>query len=177
MPSTGDNSFESLALPHLETVYRVARRLSRNDHEAEDLTQETMLKAYRAFSGFEMREFGIKPWLLRILNNTFLNRRAKLKNAPRAVDREVLEQTAAADDADIRLDFEKLDAEVKDALERLAPEFRTAILLWGTMEFSYQEIAEILDVPIGTVMSRLHRARRQLAQTLKDYARAQRRVQ
>jgi RNA polymerase sigma-70 factor (ECF subfamily) len=176
MASADDTSFERLALPHLDTVYRVARRLTRHDHEAEDLVQETYLKAYKAFETFEVREFGIKPWLLKILNNTFLNRVARDKRAPKAIDQHTLEQTPATDEhiAPPELDYENLDEEVKRALDLLPPEFRSVLLLWATMEMSYQEIADTLDLPIGTVMSRLHRARQRLAATLEEFAREHR---
>ena len=176
MGSADEQSFEALALPHLDTVYRVARRLARHEQDAEDLVQETFLKAYAAFDRFQLREFGIKPWLLKILTNTFLNRQQRAKRAPRATDPQTLDETQA-DDTDTGppdLDYEHLDQEVKQALDQLAPEFRTVLLLWATMEFSYREIADALDVPIGTVMSRLHRARQQLARTLHDFAREQR---
>ena len=161
-------------MPHLDIVFRVARRLSRNEPDAEDLVQETYLKAQRAFGRFEMREFGIRPWLLRILHNTFLNRQAREKNAPRAAGPEMLQATAESYDgsslAPPELDYERVDGEVKTAIERLAPEFRSVLLLWATQEYSYQEIAKILELPIGTVMSRLHRARQQLARSLHEYA-------
>lgn len=174
-----DKSFESLALPHLDAVYRFARRLSGDENEAHDLVQETYLKAYKAFEKFELREFGVKPWLLKILHNAFLNRAAKIKRSPFATDQQVLDemhadQTQAYSEEIAEVSFDDLDEEVKTALERLSPDFRSIILLWGTMEFSYQEIADILGIPIGTVMSRLHRARSQLTQTLADYAREQR---
>lgn len=163
-------------MPHVDTLYRVARRLTRNEHEAEDLVQETFYKAYRAFENFEMREYGIKPWLLKILNNTFLNRQAREKKAPRATDQQTLEQTASADLelAPPKLDYEQLDQEVKRALDKLSPEFRAVLLLWATDEMSYQDIADTLEVPIGTVMSRLHRARQQLVKELAQYAREER---
>lgn len=176
----GEQSFEELAIPHLETVYRVAVRLARDEHEAEDLVQETYLKAQKAFGRFELREFGIRPWLLRILHNTFLNRVAHEKHAPKATDQQTLERLrveAQPDSSPLappELDYENLDAEVKHALERLGPEYRAALSLWATMDFSYREIAEILGVPIGTVMSRLHRARQQLLGELDDYAREHR---
>ncbi|MBU0639589.1 MAG: sigma-70 family RNA polymerase sigma factor [Planctomycetes bacterium] len=182
MPPEDEKSFEELAVPHLETVYRVARRLARREHEAEDLVQETYLKAYKAFASFEMREYGIKPWLLKILHNTFLNRRARESRAPKATDQQTLEQMqeASSSDGDVNnppeLDYEHLDQEVKEAIDGLQPEFRSVLLLWATMELSYQEIADILSVPIGTVMSRLHRARRQLTRVLYEYARANRLV-
>ena len=176
MPEQGEHSFEALAVPHLETVYRVARRMTRNDHEAEDLVQETYLKAYKAFARFEVREFGIKPWLLKILYNSFLNRQARLKKAPRATDQQTLDQVHADGDysGPPDLDYEHLDQEVKLAIDQLPDEFRAVLLLWATMEVSYQEIADILKVPIGTVMSRLHRARQQLARSLEEFAREQR---
>ncbi len=176
MTSADDKSFEALALPHVDLVYRVAKRLTRNDHEAEDLVQETYLKAYKAFANFELREFGLKPWLLKILNNTFLNRAAREKKAPKATDQQTLDQSQPADEyvALPELDYENLDQEVKQALDNLTPEYRSVMLLWATNEVSYQEIADALELPIGTVMSRLHRARQQLAGALHEYARANR---
>lgn len=179
MPPNG-NDFEALALPHLETLYKIARRLSKSEHVAEDLVQETYLKAFKSFDGFEMREFGIRPWLLRILHNTFLNRLAREGRSPRPADHEQLEKMLGSDgpqratEDPPRLDPEQLDQEVKRAIDQLPTEFREVVLLWGTMELSYQEIADILGVPIGTVMSRLHRARQHLMRSLGDYAREHR---
>ncbi len=177
MARSGDNVFERAALPHLEAVFRLARRLSGNEADAEDLVQETYLKAQRAFDRFEMREYGIRPWLMRILHNTFLNRKAREKQSPRIAGGDMLEWVqdgdsgAAATMSPPALDYEQMDGEVKQALDGLAAEFRSVLLLWATKEHTYQEIAEILQVPIGTVMSRLHRARQHLAQALHDYAR------
>ena len=173
-------AFEEVAVPQLDVVYRVALRLTRNQHEAEDLVQETFLKAHKAFPRFEMRKYGIRPWLLRILHNTFLNRLEREKRAPTATDQQTLEQVHGADassygyDEPSAIDYENLDSEVKVAIDRLGPEFRAVLSLWATMEFSYKEIAEILELPIGTVMSRLHRARRQLMEDLEEYAREHR---
>jgi RNA polymerase sigma-70 factor (ECF subfamily) len=176
MPVAGEQSFEALAVPHLETVYRVARRLTRNEHEAEDLVQETYLKAYQAFARYEVREFGIRPWLLKILHNAFLNRQARQKKAPRSTEHQILDQGYAADPAVVppELNYDHLDQEVKQALDQLPPDFREVLLLWATDELSYQDIAGIMDIPIGTVMSRLHRARQQLARALRDFARENR---
>jgi RNA polymerase sigma-70 factor (ECF subfamily) len=125
-----------------------------------------------------MREFGIKPWLLRILHNTFLNRQAREGRAPKSADPATLEQASEArggsEEAPPELDYDHLDGEVKQAVLELSEEFRTVLLLWATRELSYQEIAEALGIPIGTVMSRLHRARQQLVRNLGDYARANR---
>jgi RNA polymerase sigma-70 factor, ECF subfamily len=176
MPGQGKDSFEALAIPHLDAVYRVARRLARDEHGAEDLVQETYLKAYKAFGRFEVREFGVRPWLLKILYNTFLNRQARGKKGPRSADQQTLEQVHADESytGPPELDYENLDQEVRRAIDDLPAEFRSVLLLWATMELSYQEIADILGVPIGTVMSRLHRARQQLAQQLESFAREHR---
>ncbi|MFH1745863.1 MAG: sigma-70 family RNA polymerase sigma factor [Planctomycetota bacterium] len=176
MPAEGEQNFEALAVPHLESVYRIARRLTRDSHEAEDLVQETYLKAYKAFANYEVRDFGIRPWLLKILHNAFFNRRARQKRAPRSVDQQTLEQmhSDSREMSPPDLDYEHLDEEVKQAIDRLPEEFRVVILLWATKEVSYQEIAEIIDVPIGTVMSRLHRARQQLVRGLDAFAREHR---
>ncbi len=172
MPNEGERSFEELAVPHLETVYRIARRLAGGEHDAEDLVQETYLKAYRAFERFEIREYGIKPWLLKILHNTYLNRVARQKRGPKAVDQQTLDQVQAdaARHAPPDLDYENVDEEVKRAIDALP----TVLLMWATMELSYQDIADVLSIPIGTVMSRLHRARQNLARELESFAREQR---
>lgn len=178
--ANGEHSFEIVALPHLEAVYRVARRLSGSEEEAEDLVQETYLKAHKGFSKFELRDFGVKPWLFRILHNTFLNRRVRERRTPKAIDQDTLElMPNAVDPSDgligpPEVDYERVDQEVKRAIDLLPADFQTVLLLWATMELSYQEIAVALGVPIGTVMSRLHRARQALAKSLADYAREHR---
>lgn len=156
----------------------MARRLTRNAHDAEDLVQETVLRAYRSFSSFEIREFGIRPWLLKILYNLFLNREARAKRGPKTAEQVELESIVAPEsmsraEPDVGaplIDLDGLDDEVKNAIDQLPLEFRTVVLLWATRELSYNEIAEILEVPIGTVMSRLHRARQQLVRSLQTYA-------
>ena len=179
MASEGDNSFEALALPHIEAAYRLARRLSRNEHDAEDLVQEAYLKACKGFSGFEVREFGMRPWLLRILHNTFLNRQSRESKAPIAMDHETLVSMSKPDGKAVSfeppdLDYDQVDEEVKNAIDSLTPEFRSVLILWATMELSYKEIAAVLSVPVGTVMSRLHRARQHLVLLLGDFARKNR---
>ncbi len=175
-----DHSFDAVALPHADAVYRVARRLTRDQHDAEDLVQETFLKAYQAFARFEMREFGIRPWLMRILHNTFLNRCAHESRMGRRVESGDLEQVAVSEGSSAAanriagLDFDRLDDEVRSAIERLPDGFRVVLLIWATMEYSYEEIAAILEIPMGTVMSRLHRARQRLVQELQGYERAKR---
>jgi RNA polymerase sigma-70 factor (ECF subfamily) len=179
---SGGTPFEESALPHLPTLYRAARKLTRNAHEAEDLVQETCLKAFRAYSRYEEREMGILPWLLRIMRNTNLNRVERTRRAPKiasdvSLDLETAPQSAVehewseATGAHLPpLDFDVLDEEVKSALESLSPEFREVIVLWSTNELSYQDIAVVLGTPVGTVMSRLHRARNQLVRLLAGYA-------
>lgn len=178
MSDHGREEFARLALPHTDAVFRVARRLCNSDHEAEDLVQETYLKALKGFAEFELRNFGIKPWLLRILHNTFLNRRARDQRAPRATDPAALHAVAVESDRHTpelaSLDLDRLDEEVKQAMDELSDEFRIVLILWASMELSYQEIADTLDVPIGTVMSRLHRAKRQMIERLAEYAKGQR---
>lgn len=178
MSDHGRDDFARLALPHVDAVFRVARRLCNSDHEAEDLVQETYLKALKGFAEFELRDFGIRPWLLRILHNTFLNRRVREQRAPRPIDHTALDAVAVEGDIGISelaaLDFERLDGEIKRAIDELSDEFRIVLILWATMELSYQEIADTLEVPIGTVMSRLHRAKRQLVERLGEYAKRQR---
>jgi len=156
-------------------IYRVARRLTAHEQEAEDLVQETYLKAYLAFARCRKRDFGIKPWLLKILHNTYLDRQAARRRAPISLDQQVLEQVREKGSASAeKLSYEDLDQEVKRAIDALPAEYRSVLLLWATAELSYQEIADLLGIPIGTVMSRLHRARQQLKDALADFARQQR---
>lgn len=170
-------NFENLSLEHLEAVYRLALQLSRHPDEASDLVQETYLKALRASERFEETGGGIRPWLFKILHNVFYTRLAKAKRGP--VSMEALE-AAPADDAppdepgpawDLEnLDWEHVDERLKTAIEQLRPEYRTVLLLWAVEGLKYREIAQIQEIPIGTVMSRLHRARSILTQQLADFA-------
>lgn len=173
-----DNRFLAVALPHAELLYRVARRLAQNTHEAEELVQETYLKAHKAFARFEEREFGVRPWLLRILHNTFLNRRERALRAPRSagdsLDRMPAGHASTLPERPADLDYDLLDQEVKAAIDKLPVEFRSVLVLWAIKELTYQEIADVLDIPVGTVMSRLHRARRQLIGELEVLARENR---
>jgi RNA polymerase sigma-70 factor (ECF subfamily) len=119
--------------------------------------------------------------LLKILHNAFFNRRARERHSARGAAPDALEQAEdpRADGAAIappELDYDRVDEEVKSAIDDLRPEFKSVLVMWATMDLSYQQIADILGIPIGTVMSRLHRARQQLAQTLHDFARENRLV-
>jgi RNA polymerase sigma-70 factor (ECF subfamily) len=156
--------------------------MTRNPSDAEDLVQETYLRAYRGFGGFK-EGTNLKAWLYKILTNTFINTYRAKKRRPGETELDDSEEYALyqriggleAAAAERTPESEVLDAMpdelVKEALEALPEQFRMAVLLADVEGFSYKEIAEIMDVPVGTVMSRLHRGRRQLQARLMDYAR------
>src|SRR5919112_1361216 len=160
-------------MEHMSSLYTAALRMTRNPADAEDLVQETYLKAYRAFGSFT-EGTNLRAWLYRILTNTFINAYRSKKRRPEQVDVDevedlylyrrlgALESQAAGRSA---------DDEVKQAIEALPEQFRMAVLLADVEGFSYKEIADILDIPIGTVMSRLHRGRRALQKALFDFGR------
>jgi RNA polymerase sigma-70 factor (ECF subfamily) len=176
-PAVDRATFENLSLEHLEAVYRLALQLVRHPDEASDLVQETYLKALRAADRFEEQGGGIRPWLFKILHNVFYTRLAKAKRAPTSVE-EI--HGAATDEPgpdepgpawDLRqLNWEHVDERLKSAIEQLRPEYRTVLLLWAVEGLKYREIAEIEEIPMGTVMSRLHRARAILTDQLADLA-------
>jgi RNA polymerase sigma-70 factor (ECF subfamily) len=162
----------------MDAVYRMARRLAPDEAEAEDLVQETFLRAYRAFDDFELREYGAKPWLLKILYNVFCTHRGKQSRERVAVDGPGVEAlatdsggTTLGETGTGEVDWEQFDDEIKLAVEALQPEYRAVLLLWALEELSYKEIAEVCDIPIGTVMSRLYRGRQQVGRQLAEYAR------
>jgi RNA polymerase sigma-70 factor (ECF subfamily) len=165
--SLAPEEFGRLALEQLDTLSRVAASLARNRAEADDLVQETYLRALRAREQFKQREHGLRPWLLRIMHNTHLTRVARAKLQPVATDPSALETTGEAGGKFPAVGVEHDDT-VRRALADLPPELRSALVLWAVEELSYKEIAEVLDIPIGTVMSRLHRARRVLAADLRE---------
>lgn len=169
--------FERLALEQLDTVYRVARRLARDPARAEDLVQETYLRALKARDSFNLQEYGIRPWLLRILYNLHLSRAEREGRQPVGIEEEHLAQTPAKPEGAPPVypgNFEGMDEELARAIEGLPEEYATVLLLWAVEDLSYKEIAQALGIPIGTVMSRLHRARQKLAEELREYALAQR---
>ena len=173
--------FAEQAMEHMGSLYSAALRMTRNPADAEDLVQETYLKAYRGFGGFEQGT-NLKAWLYRILTNTFINSYRSKKRRPDESELEDIEDlylyrrlggleaaTVGRSAEDELMDW-FTDDEVKDALEALPEQFRLAVLLADVEGFSYKEIAEILDIPIGTVMSRLHRGRKGLQKRLYDFA-------
>jgi RNA polymerase sigma-70 factor, ECF subfamily len=173
--------FAELAMEHMSSLYSAALRMTRNPADAEDLVQETYLKAYRGFGGFT-EGTNLKAWLYRILTNTYINSyRAKQRRPDETELDEVedlylyrrlggLEAARASRSAEDELLELFSEEEIKTAVEELPENFRFAVLLADVEGFSYKEIAEILDIPIGTVMSRLHRGRKALEKLLFDYA-------
>ena len=172
--------FEREALPFVDQLYAAAMRMTRNPADAEDLVQETMLKAYQAFHQY-CPGTNLKAWLYRILTNTYINSYRKKQRQPLESDAAEIQdyQLARAESHTSRglrsAETEALDhlpdSDVKQALAEIGEDFRLAVYLADVEGFSYKEIAEIMDTPIGTVMSRLHRGRRQLRHLLTDYAR------
>ncbi len=176
--------FTDLAMEHMPALYTAALRMTKNPSDAEDLVQETYLKAYRGFGGFT-EGTNLRAWLYRILTNTYINSYRAAQRRPEETDVEDVEElylyrrlTAGAGSADLGRSAEDealehfTDDEVKGALESLPESFRMAVLLADVEGFSYKEISEITDVPIGTVMSRIHRGRRALQRALHEYGKA-----
>jgi RNA polymerase sigma-70 factor (ECF subfamily) len=173
-PSTAGRSFDAEALPHLDALYRVALRLTGDPSQAEDLVQDTMLKAYRAWRQYRPGT-NAKGWLLTILRNTFINDYRRRKLEPVAMDLEAVEPHAlfrAVEQTDPEGAFfsKIVDAKVLEAIDALGPEFREVLVLSDIEGMRYAEIAETLQVPVGTVKSRLFRARRQLQAALYAHA-------
>ena len=175
--------FEREALPHVDALYGTAVRLTRNERDAEDLVQDALLRGYRFFHKFE-RGTNCKAWLFKILTNTFINRYHKARRdkelalaaaTEEAVAKDILpyEVSHAARDPEGALASRLLSDEVQRALEAVPADFRLAVILCDLEEFSYREIADIMDCPVGTVMSRLYRGRRLLQRALHEYAVAQ----
>ena len=173
--------FQEDALPLLDSLYGAALRMTRNPQDAEDLVQETMLRAYRAFDRFEAGT-NLKAWLFRILTNAYINTYRKRQREPQKVSADEVEEfdlyrelknhdtQFEATPESIVLDS-LVDSDIIDAIDDLPEQFRLAVVLSDIEGFSYAEMAEIMDVPMGTVMSRLHRGRKALQKRLWELAR------
>jgi RNA polymerase sigma-70 factor (ECF subfamily) len=174
--------FQAQAMQYAPQLYSAALRMTRRPADAEDLVQETFLKAYRSFGTFEEGS-NLRAWLYRILTNTYINMYRAKQRRPQESDlgdvedlylyRRIgsIEAAAASRSAEDQLFDLFTDDEVKDALEGLPENFRLPVLLADVQGFSYKEIAEMLDIPIGTVMSRLHRGRKAMQRALVEFAR------
>jgi RNA polymerase sigma-70 factor (ECF subfamily) len=174
-------NFERDAMQFAPQLYSAAMRMTRNPADAEDLVQETFLKAYRAYHTFE-EGTNLKAWLYRILTNTYINKYRKESRRPSEVDLGAVEDlylyrnigseesAEAARSTEERVLDGLVESDIKEAVEDLPENFRLPVLLADLAGFSYKEIADILDIPIGTVMSRLHRGRKAMEKSLWDYA-------
>ena len=173
--------FADQAMQYMGSLYSAALRMTRNPSDAEDLVQETYLKAYRAFATFQ-EGTNLKSWLYKILTNTFINSYRAKRRRPAETELDDVEDlylyrrlggnqaTALGRSAEDLVLDRFTESDVKTAVESLPEAFRLAVLLADVEGFSYKEIAEILEVPIGTVMSRLHRGRRALEKALATFA-------
>ncbi len=172
--------FETATMPFVDSLFNTAFRLTRNAQDAEDLVQETYLKAYRHYDKFQ-EGTNLKAWLFKIMKNSFINNYRKKQRVPPQSDFADLEgslESRVIQDGRGRIkDPEEefletiVDEQVQSALDSLPADYRMAVVLADLENFSYKEIAEILDVPVGTVMSRLYRGRKQLEAAMLDYAR------
>ncbi len=169
--------FQEEIIPHLDAMYNFALRLTSDPNDAEDLVQDTIVKAYRFFSSYE-KGTNAKAWLFRILKNSYINNYRKKSKQPSQVDYDEVSsfyETIRADrtdtsDLEDRMFRELIDDDISNALEQLPEDFRTVVLLCDVEGFTYEEIANMLDVPIGTIRSRLHRGRNLLKAELLEYA-------
>ncbi len=179
-----EKAFVEEAVPHMDALYATALRLTKNKGNAEDLVQEAMLKAFRYFGKYQ-RGTNCKAWLFKIMTNTFINNYRKAKKRKEvSIDEDIkpLAERAVALERDPMQEhfgdqdtmfFKLFGDEVKQALEEVPFDFRIVVLLADLQGFAYKEIADIIDVPIGTVMSRLYRGRRILQSKLTEYAKEQ----
>lgn len=171
------HDFNEEIIPHLDALYNFGLRLTSDPNDAEDLVQDTIVKAYRFFSSYE-KGTNAKAWLFRILKNSYINSYRKKSKKPQEVDYDEVatfyetiraERTETSDLED-KMFRELIDDDISKALDEIPEDFRTVVLLCDVEDFTYEEIANMLDVPIGTIRSRLHRGRNLLKVQLMDYA-------
>lgn len=175
-------NFEEQALPFLDQLYGAALRMTRNHADAEDLVQETYLKAFSSFHQYQ-EGTNLKAWLYRILTNTYINSYRKAQRSPKRAHTDTVEDWQMSQAADYAgTELKSAEAEALDnlpnetfqaAFDKLPEDYRLVVYLADVEGFAYKEIAQIMDIPLGTVMSRLHRGRKILRQELAEYAREQ----
>jgi RNA polymerase sigma-70 factor (ECF subfamily) len=165
--------FEDTALPYMDEIHRAALRMTKNKSEADDLVQDTFLRAFRFFKGFE-KGTSIKAWLHKILRNTFINRFNEQAKKPEHVEFGQIkffeDEPVSGNDPEQDIIYKVFDDELRQAISALPNEFKIVIMLSDIEGFSYKEIADITQCPIGTVMSRLHRGRKLLRSSLRKHA-------
>jgi len=174
-------NFEAAAMPFVDALYNTAFRMTRNAEDAEDLVQETYLKAYKYYDKFEVGT-NFKAWLFKIMKNTFINNYRKRQQVPpqsdfadieESFESQVTDEARRIRDPEEVLLEDVLDEDLQRAIDELPPDYRMVVLLADLEGFSYKEIADILEVPVGTVMSRLYRGRRLLEAAMLKFAREQ----
>ncbi|TVQ01374.1 MAG: sigma-70 family RNA polymerase sigma factor [Balneolaceae bacterium] len=169
--------FNEEMIPHLDALYNFGLRLTSDPNDAEDLVQDTIVKAYRFFSSYE-KGTNAKAWLFRILKNSYINNYRKKSKKPQEVDYDevatfyetVRAERTETSDLEDKMFRELIDDDLSRALDSIPEDFRTVVLLCDVEDFTYEEIANMLDVPIGTIRSRLHRGRNLLKVQLMEYA-------
>lgn len=169
--------FDDEIIPHMDALYNFALRLTTDPNDAEDLVQDTIVKAYRFFSSYE-KGTNAKAWMFRILKNSFINNYRKTSKKPSQVDYDevssyyesIRAESTQTSDLESLMFREMMDDDLSTALTRLPEDFRTVVLLCDVEGYTYEEIANMLDVPIGTIRSRLHRGRNLLKTELLEYA-------
>ncbi len=161
----------------MDAMYRMAMHLARNPEDASDLVQETYLKAFKAEGRFELREAGVRPWLFKILHNNFYTRVGRKNREPALSDDLSYQPDSTSGPGEAgpawdlsHLDWEQVDDRLKHAIHDLPEHYREVLLLWAVEGLKYREVADVLDVPLGTVMSRLYRARSILTESLSGLA-------
>lgn len=164
--------FEEIAFQYMDSLYGAALKMTRDSTDAQDLVQDAYLRAYRFFNRFE-KGTNFKAWLFKILKNVYINKYRKALKEPLMVDIADVETSGGLENSatpESEIFDGLLDDDISEAIDELPEEFRLAITLSDVYGFSYKEVAEILDRPIGTVMSRLHRGRKLLRKSLYEYA-------